>query len=78
MQNRSDDVHVSRKNGGFCNRRKGRRRYSFSRRANRHAKVVNLSVHDVVNPTVDENIVDGFFCARASCASGGVSSAGFQ
>ena len=65
MQSCAGAMHLSRKSGGFCNRRKGRRRYSLSRRANRNAKVINLAVHDVINPTVDENIMDGFWGARA-------------
>jgi hypothetical protein len=78
MQSCAGETHVGRKSGGFCNRRKGRRRYNFSRRANRDAKVINLSVHDVINPTVNENIMNGFWGARASCDSGGVFSARFQ
>jgi len=53
-------MYVNRKSGGLCNSSKGRRGYGLSGRANRDAEVKNLAVHDVVNPTVDENILEGF------------------
>lgn len=75
-------MYVSRKSGGCCNSSKGRRGYGLSRRANRDAEVVNFSIHDVVDPAVDENILESFWYIiwyiSASCDSGRVAGACLQ
>lgn len=45
--------------GGFRNSSQRRSRDCLPRWANRDAKVTDLSIHDVINPAVDENIADG-------------------
>jgi hypothetical protein len=52
-------VDVDGLTGGFRNSGQRRSGDRLPRWANRDAKVTDLSIHDVVNPAVDENITDG-------------------